>query len=553
MKEVSSEINKLKHIIQDKALVTQEEHGIVSSGGEGGKWLFDFRNIFLQPDHIDLITELFWDRYHDRYPFQVGGLEVAAIPLISAIVMKSKQKGMPVNGFFIRKSRKKIGLQKTIEGEVNEHPIILVDDLINTGASFTKQIEILGKLKKNVGEIFTLLRFRNSYPSIIDKDIALSSLFTLPDFGKPFLDEDKQDAPPAYNFNIEWYFGSSNPNYFYVVPKSAPAIDEKKLYFGSDSGNFWALNQNDGSVAWKYKVGWHAKGKSIFSSPAIHNSTVYFGSYDGNVYALDTTTGKKKWIFMEADWIGSSPALAPKLNMLFIGLEFGLFKKRGGIAALDLTTGKKKWEYIMPTYTHSSPVYFDKKKIVAVGSNDSIFYLFNAKNGKLIWKYQTWGEIKASCVFDKKRNTVLFGSFDGFLHIVDLSDGKLVYKYPTKAPIFSTPLVYNDAVYVSSLDKRLYSIDLETYKLNWTFEAGGRIFASPAIINNHIFIGSNDGMLYEIDPTSGEVIALLQVTERITNNIVYNKKTDRFFLPTFANEIYCLSKGKSAGKQTSAQ
>ena len=110
---------------------------------------------------------------------------------------------------------------------------------------------------------------------------------------------------------------------------------KKISYFGSDSGYFWALRQSDGSVAWKFKVGYPVNGKSIFSTPAIDDEKVYFGSYDGNVYALDKSSGRLSWKFGDADFVGSSPALAPDLGLLFIGLEFGLFRKQGGIAAIS--------------------------------------------------------------------------------------------------------------------------------------------------------------------------------------------------------------------------
>ena len=48
--------------------------------------------------------------------------------------------------------------------------------------------------------------------------------------------------------------------------------------------------------------------------------------------------------------------------------------------------------------------------------------------------------------------------------------------------------------------------------------------------------------MYEIDLISGKELSFFQATERITNKIVYNAETERFFVPTFANEIYCLEK-----------
>ncbi len=543
---MESKEEKLKEIIKNEVFVTKNDAQIISKFKTESSWLFDFRKILLDPRHIDLITEIFWDKYKDKYPFQVCGLEVAAVPLVSAIVMKSVQKGKPVNGFFIRKSRKKDGLLKMIEGKVTNDNIIIVDDLINSGKTITRQLAVIDRIEKKITDVFTITHFRelDYYYFLKERDIVLHSVFPITAFGLEF----KRNKPKKFLgdiFKTEWYFKSQKPSYFYVVPKSTPALDLDKVYFGSDNGNFWALNQEDGSVAWKYKIGLHPKGKSIFSSPTLFEQTVYFGSYDGNVYALDTQTGKKKWMFMEADWVGSSPALAPDINTLFIGLEFGLINKKGGIVALDMKTGEKKWEHITSKYTHCSPLYIPSKKIVIIGSNDSFVYAYNAKSGKLLWKLQTEGEIKASFAFDEKRNVIIFGSFDGRIYIINVKTGEIIHTHQTEFGIYSTPEIYKDTVYFTSLDKRIYSLDLKTYTLNWDFQTKGRIFASPAVINNRLYIGSNDGRLYEINPDTGEELGFIQVSERITNKIIYNKKTGAFFLPTFANELYCIYKDEN--------
>ena len=540
----SEKITKLKQLIKEEVFVSKTEQKIISPSGMESNWLFDFRNIVLKPNHLNLIAEIFFDLFKKSYPFQVGGLETAAIPLISAVVMKSRELGIPVNGFYIRKSRKNDGLQKIVEGSLGDEKIILVDDLINSGKSFMKQLEILEKMGKKVQSIFTLVNFRDlrDYAFLQEKNIKLVSLVALPDLGIPFLGK-KKEQPPLNNFEAVWHFQSPDPNYFYVVPKSTPVLDDKKIYFGSDGGNFWALHQADGQVAWKYKVGWHAKGKSIFSAPALYGDLVYFGAYDGNVYALNRDTGRPKWIFMEVDWVGSSPAVAEDLGLLFIGLEFGLWNKRGGIVALDLETGEKKWQYSMSEYIHSSPAYLFKKKAMAIGGNDKTAYLFRAKDGKLLWSFPTRGEIKASFAFDADRNLILFNSFDGNLYALDADTGLSAFSFKMQAGAYSTPLVFGNRVYISSLDKKLYCLDLDRKgELVWSFDAGARIFSSPVMVEGNIFFGANDGRLYEINPETGKLIGFFQATERITNPIAYNAITKRFFLPTYANEIFCLSK-----------
>lgn len=545
--EVNERYQALKQIIEEEVFVTSDKELIVNRSGEEPQWLFDFRRVLLRGDTLNLIAETFWERCKDKVPFQVGGVEVAAIPLITALVLKAKEKGIAINGFFVRKSRKKTGLLKMIEGGLSDEKIILVDDLINSGNSLIRQVEIFEELGKKVVAVFTILRFRDAeyYQYFRKKNIEVRSLFSLDDFSvslgiKNLMHYKKEPVPMP--FRAEWKFQSEKPNYFYVVPKSAPTADDKKIYFGSDNGNFWAINQVDGSVVWKYKVGFHAKGKYIFSSPAISNDQVYFGAYDGNFYALYKETGKPKWVYREADWIGSSPCLAPDLGFVFVGLEFGLWKKKGGIVALNLENGQKKWEYVMSGLTHSSPGYFKKHNIVVCGCNDFSVYAFNAKQGKLLWKFTTGGEVKESFAFDEKRGLVAFGSFDKQIYVLKIETGEVVYKIETNEAIYSTPLVLENRLYVASLDKALYCIDLNTGKIIWKFTTNGRVFASPEAIRDKIYIGSNDGRLYELDAITGKNTALFQATERITNKITYNKQTEKIFLPTFANEIYCLSR-----------
>jgi orotate phosphoribosyltransferase len=533
---------KLREIIKKEGVVTENQQKIITHRGSESNWLLDLRNIFLRPDSLDLITDIFWHIFEKEYPFQVGGQEIAAIPLVSAIILKSQLIGKPVNGFIIRKSRKPTGLQKLIEGKINDEKIILVDDLINSGSTILRQVKVIESIGKRVDSTFAFINFRGerNLKLLKNQDIKLYSLFSLQDLG---LSLKEKKGPPEQNFEVVWHFQSPEPNYYYLVPKSTPVIDGKNIYLGSDSGNFWALSQDNGSVAWKFKVGYHVRGKNIFSSPAIYNNIIYFGSYDGNVYALDKNSGKPEWKFGEADWIGSSPVVAPDLGLLFIGLEFGWFKIKGGIAALDLKTGKKIWSYYeISEYVHCSPAYCPEKKVVVIGGNDRTVYMFDAKNGKLKWKFKTEGEIKASFDFDVVRNLVLFGSFDGNLYALDIDSGDIRGKFETKDRIYSTPKVHEDNVYFTSTDKNIYSVNLETGKLSWNFAAGGRFFASPEIIDGKIIAGATDGKLYEINIKTGECDSFFQATERITNKIAYNPRTKRYFLPTYANEIYCLEK-----------
>ena len=554
----------LKDIIEKRAFVRSANATIVSRKKKTSHWLMDLRAILMQSEVIESMGVLFWNTYKKKVPIQIGCIESAGIPLMTALVAEARQNGVAMcSGFFIRKSRKKDGLTKMVEGTVQKNvPIVLVDDLMNSGNSLIRQVEVVEGLGERVHSVWTLVRFRNTeyYQYFIDKGIEIFSVFELDDFSDTLgiKNFEKKEAPEQARqaFDVLWKFAAEGPSYQYVVPKSDPVLDDDRVYFGTDKGFFLALNQSDGSTSWSYKVGFHPKGKGIFSSPALLNGMVFFGAYDGNVYALDANTGAKRWVFFEADWVGSSPVIAADMGLVFIGLEFGLWKKHGGIVALDATSGARKWAYYeMPCLTHSTPLYIPEHQQVVIGSNDGAAYLFDGRNGELVWKFDTGTlddresdagfsryDIKESFAYDAARDCILFGNSFGHLYCIDRKTGSEVSRFNAEFGFYSTPVIYKDTLLASSLDKFLYCLELDTLSLRWKWNAGARIFATPVIINDSVYIGANTGKLTELDPESGSVRSQFTVTERITNRVAYSEKTGRYFLPTFANELYCLKK-----------
>lgn len=506
-----------------------------------GGWIFDFRRVLLTYEWLDAYAELFWDKYKNHYPFQVGSIEAAGIALVAAIVAKGKVRGTPVNGFFIRKSRKKDGLMRSIEGELSTEPIILVDDLINTGSSVMKQVLALAELGRHVDEVFVLVSFRDkdAYRAITDHGIRLSWEFHLSEFDLSLL---QKPTPEFDTLSHQWKFQAARPSFNHVTEKSAPIIDAENIYFGTDSGVFYALSRHTGTVSWSFATRQDAHEKGIFSSPALHGETIFFGSYDGNFYALNSRSGSPLWTYHRADWIGSSPTVAPERGLIFVGLEFSSPGKKGALVALKMDTGEEVWMSEFSEFVHSSPHYIPNLGIVVCADNSGEVRALDALTGTVRWSIRTGGAIKASFGHDPKRGLIFFGSFDGHLYAVNAWSGHITFAFKTGEPIFSTPHVKNGAVLIASLDKYIYAIDSVMGKELWRTETKGRIFASPVFAFGSIWIGSNDACLYEIDPESGAIRSIQRFSERIVNAIAFDENLGHIYVPTVANEIYCLKK-----------
>lgn len=546
-KELQDSLSFIKKEIITRVFVNDRR--IVDEGHNELSWIMDFRKVLLEPVYINSVVAIFYDKITKEFgdDFQVGGIEVASIPIITGLVMKSVEMKNPRSGFFIRKSRKKTGLLNMIEGSINnDSSIILVDDILNSGRSFLRQIEVIESLGKKVTALFVIVKYRDEsyYEDFKKRGIAIISLFDLNDFTKELALKnvtDKKNKELHSLYNVNWTFASESPHLDHVVPKSGPVLSDGILYFGADNGHFWALDSITGDPIWNYKVLFGQGGKTIFSTPCVYKDSVFFGAYDGNFYSLDKKTGKRLWVASDADWIGSSPCVSELLSLVYVGMEYGFWKKKGGITAYDAKTGKKIWDFFTEEYVHCSPVYSHIYNLVICGSNEGKVYAIDAKTGSLKWSYDAQGEVKAGGSFSFDHKYIAFGTFNKTYIVLDVKTGNEIKVFKTLENNYSTPVWVNEQVIIcTSLDKRIYCFSLLHNKSLWQHTTSSRIFSSPTIYKNIVYFGNNSARLYGLDIETGDEVALFQTIERITNKVIIDPVTETLFLTTIANEVISL-------------
>jgi outer membrane protein assembly factor BamB/orotate phosphoribosyltransferase len=546
----SSPRGVISSAIRERAILHAANQRLISAQGKSNKWLIDTRRLFMDATTLDAAAELFWQECAGRMPFQVGAMEVAGIPLLSAILMKSLSLGTPVNGFIVRKERKTYGTGSLIEGALTGDPILIVDDILNSGSSLEKARVVLEHERRTIASVFVLIDYESPDGKLWRErhGIPVVAPFQLGEFG---LSVERPQPRPIAVFLNKWRFAAPDPNFFYRVPKSFPTTDGKRVYFGSDCGIFWCLDARTGSPVWSFRVNGPGH-KNLWSSPAIHDGKVYFGSYDGNVYCLEAETGAEVWRYIGAEWVGSSPALAPELGLLFIGLEFAVEGKRGSIAALRLEDGEKVWEHMTKRYTHASPAYWPERQLVACGSNDNEMFLFDARSGAMRWRFETSGtgsakgSIRHAPAFDAKRGHLVTGCANGRIYIIDVETGKEVWSVPTDNTIYTVPLVLDDKAYVGSTDKHLYVLDLERRVVKTRIFAASKVFGPPRLLEGKIYFGACNGMVYEIDPATDEVTGTHQLPDAVTNALAYNAETQDFYALTYVNELFAFARSESS-------
>ena len=337
---------------------------------------------------------------------------------------------------------------------------------------------------------------------------------------------------------------------------SSPAVEGGIVYFGSYDGKFYALDAASGQLKWKFATpgerrfaakhlhGGLPEGETMpdpfdcfLSSPVVSGGNVYFGSGDGNVYALEAASGKLNWKFQTGDVVHASPAIAG--GTLFVGSWDSYFY------ALDAATGKEKWrfktgedhEIYNQVGIQSSAAVADG--MVYFGCRDSNLYALDARTGEKEWAYNNKGSwvIVSAAV---KGGKLYFATSDSAMfHALDTKSGAEIFSLKLTWPMFASPAIAGDFLYLASHDGKLRAIDLKGQKTGWEFQtegsrqnlaafskpdgtpkyaaaftenfyenmvigvnklyAVGMIFSSPVVAGDVIYFGSMDGNLYAIN------------------------------------------------------
>lgn len=539
-----SRLKKLTDVINEKALTfSSKEQKIQSPSGKTQNWLIDLRPVLLDVEALNLITDMFWDEYEDKLPFQIGGMEVAAVPLVTGLLMKADQRGLKTNGFVIRKERKKSGLGKIIEGTLTDDPIIIVDDIMNSGSSLEKARVAVEQADKKIDEVFVILNFESPAGKewVEQKNIKQNHLLTLDPFEVNLYK--KEWKPPKITYDAVWRFFEKGAFPFHIVPKSTPLLVDDYLYMGTESAKMFCINRHDGEVVWEYDTKTkHAKG--IWSSPAHHDGKIFFGAYNGIAYCLDAKSGKEVWKNSCCEFIGSSPLVVPENNMVYIGLEHQRPRQMGSNAAFDIETGERIWERAQKKYQHGSACYYAPKDLVIWGNADHDVTAYEAKTGKIVWKQETERSHKYPPRVDEERKLVISTSFDGNIYILDVETGELKAAIQTDDICYTTPLVASGKIFAGSGDRNLYVIDADNYELIKKIDMRARTYSSPRLIDGNVVFGTGGGLIVELNPDTLETEGQAQLPDAITNAISAPPEADTLYVSTCMNELYAIKRTK---------
>jgi outer membrane protein assembly factor BamB len=334
-----------------------------------------------------------------------------------------------------------------------------------------------------------------------------------------------------------------------------PVVIGDTIYFGSDDGNFYALDVESGYMRWVFK-----SGAEINSIPYADKDQVYFGSKDGKLYALSRETGQELWNFPTRSQINSQVQrygdyiifcgdadaiyfLSPDgkeqfridnpgwYNFTYLMADdvmyFATGPKVQDVGPYDIKKREFLWflDEIVASWYSVAAVRGDLLYFGTAVPYGGLLLGYNAHNrhtGKLIWHQEidgildNWNFEMVWNYFRRNvdlldfmapsiwKDLVIFTGGDTAARAFDADTGVMRWERVFDIPIACAPTIAAGRVYFGLLGddftpSQFVCISARDGKVLWQMETEGSLLSAPVIAGKRIIFGTDKSVFYVLE------------------------------------------------------
>lgn len=329
------------------------------------------------------------------------------------------------------------------------------------------------------------------------------------------------------HWQVSFSYLPNIPNTHY---KPSPLLYNGMLYIvANNSDTLYKINSETGAIVQTITNG-NGDSYSSIATPVTDGNMIYLACLNGNIYAMDFS-GNLKWQYSGGSSFESSPTIYK--GQIYAATTGGHVFSIDKVNGPDPNTGLPTWDYphngvgAPPNGKFVSSITIGDPYLYVGSISDSNMYCLylvppptdpngpdSSVYGRCRWTYKTNGLIYSSPA--AYGGYCIFGSSDYYVYCLDTSieprdpisptfTPRPYWKILTGSQVLSSPLAYNQIVYIGSNDQNLYAINQINGSIKWTFHTNGLIKSSPVAYGKSIFIGSYDKNLYAVDSATGTV------------------------------------------------
>ncbi len=301
---------------------------------------------------------------------------------------------------------------------------------------------------------------------------------------------------------------------------SAPYLGEDSIYVFDEEDTLYCL-ASEGKLQWKRTF-----EKRITSGIKANNKKVYIGTEKGEFFCLSSEDGRILWQFQADDAIKSNP-VTWKSSVLFGCDDHKVYflNQEGGLSR-KFDAGSK----LGPTFLVDGDfLYF--------GSEDRHLHCVNLNRVKTKWKIHTGGATSIPPVVDK--NKVYFLCWNCVLYCLNKKSGTILWWNSVPSRSYYRLEVIGDKIIVSTLSSTIVCFDLRTGEKQGTFDAFEEIKSNPVWFSPFLLVN-----LYDRDSNLGKLVFLkkeVKVTlsasknapQKVNEEVLFTAKATGFYMPKY--------------------
>jgi orotate phosphoribosyltransferase len=186
MVDANAAKRRLIEIVKARSFSTGGETKLVS--GRSTNFYFDMKPSMLHAESAHLIATLMLEALRGSQVDYIGGLEMGAVPLATAVCVLSHGHGRPIGAFFVRKHAKEHGARKLVEGlapgeTLQGKRVVILEDVTTTGGSSMKAIEAVQAEGAIIERVITVVdRLEGAAETFKAAGVPFQALLTTTDF-----------------------------------------------------------------------------------------------------------------------------------------------------------------------------------------------------------------------------------------------------------------------------------------------------------------------------------------------------------------------------------
>ena len=332
-----------------------------------------------------------------------------------------------------------------------------------------------------------------------------------------------------------------------------PIVIGDTIYFGSDDGNFYALDVETGYMRWVFRA-----GGPINSIPYGDDEKIYFGSQDGKLYALSREDGREVWSFRTWSQINSQVERYGDY-IIFVGDADAIYflSPDGNLEHEIFNPGWYNFTFLLsdnvmyfatgPTVAQVGPYDINNREFLWFlprHEMDAIWYSFPAVKGDLVFMSTSdirWGMTYGFYALDKATGMIVWERHErGIFPLRGWDDYQeyLLFLRNLDMLDWLAPSVWNDLVIYTGGDVMVRAFEGETGNLRWERAFDRPVSSSATIAGNRIYFGLLD---------YGELSAALVCLDVRDGSLLWSMDTDGSLLsaPVIAGKRIIFGTDKS--------